>query len=202
MQALHDIFIYLDYTMWYYLNATWHNSMLDTVMPYLRNQWVWAPLYLFLLVFMLMNFGWRGLAWCLFFLITFGISDQLSAHLLKPLFDRIRPCNNPGLAGIVHIIVPCGSGKSFPSAHAANHFSLGVFSAITLRCYVKGIWWMAMGWAAAVAYAQVYVGVHFPMDVIFGGLLGAVAGNVTGRIFCQLKWLSLAGQSGSVKPDL
>lgn len=182
-ETLHDLFIYVDYSLWYYLNATWNNAFLDAVVPFLRNQWTWAPLYLFLLVFMLTNFGWRGVAWCLFFLLSFGISDQLSAHWLKPVFDRLRPCNNPGLQGIVHIIVPCGSGKSFPSAHAANHFSLAVFSALTLQGRVKGIWLIALAWAVLVSYAQVYVGVHFPLDVIFGGLLGAAIGQMTGRFF-------------------
>lgn len=172
-----------DYTVWHYLNATWHNGLLDAIVPYIRNQWTWAPLYLFLLVFTLYNFGWKGFVWCLFFLGTFGIADQLSAHFLKEIFERTRPCNNPELAEVVHIIVPCGSGYSFPSSHAANHFALGVFMAITLKDKIKNIWWWTMIWAAAVAYAQVYVGVHFPFDVFCGGLLGAGVGRLTGYVF-------------------
>lgn len=84
---------------------------------------------------------------------------------------------------MVHIIVPCGSGYSFPSSHAANHFALGVFMAITLKDKIKNIWWWTMIWAAAVAYAQVYVGVHFPFDVFCGGLLGAGVGRLTGYVF-------------------
>jgi membrane-associated phospholipid phosphatase len=197
LEALYNIFMYLDYTIWYHLNATWHNAFLDAVVPYLRNQWTWAPLYLFLLVFMLQNFGWRGFIWCLIFLATFGISDQLSAHWLKPIFNRIRPCNDPALSQIVHIIVPCGSGKSFPSSHAANHFSLGIFMAITLKPYVKRVFWYAFLWAAAISYAQVYVGVHFPMDVFFGGLLGALVGYFTGKTFNKFVPLSLTHTSHS-----
>jgi membrane-associated phospholipid phosphatase len=182
-QKLHEFVVYLDYTAWYYLNTVWHNGFLDAIIPYFRNQWTWAPLYLFLLVFMLKNFGYRGLMWCVFFLATFALSDQLSAHLIKPLFMRVRPCNNPQLAGIVHNIVPCGSGYSFPSSHAANHFALGVFSALTLGHFGKWIWYASLFWAASVAYAQVYVGVHFPLDVTCGGLLGVAVGILTAKLF-------------------
>ena len=183
LAKLHEILVYIDYTTWYYLNTVWQNDFLDAVVPYFRNQWTWAPLYLFLLVFMLKNFRYRGLMWCVFFLATFALSDQLSAHLLKGIFMRIRPCNNPQLAGIVHNIVPCGSGYSFPSSHAANHFALGIFSAITLKHLGKWIWYVSVFWAASVAYAQVYVGVHFPLDVVCGGMFGIAAGLLTARLF-------------------
>jgi membrane-associated phospholipid phosphatase len=183
LQKLLEILVYFDYGAWYYLNTVWHNSFLDLLVPFFRNQWTWAPLYLFLLVFMLKNFGKMGLLWCLFFLITFGLSDQISAHYLKEIFQRIRPCNNPQLATIVHNIVPCGSGYSFPSSHAANHFSLAFFGIYTLRHQVKYIKAMAIFWAVSVSYAQVYVGVHFPLDVMVGGLLGALIGMLTGSLF-------------------
>lgn len=176
-------FLWFDYNLWYLINSIWRNDLLDAAMPFFRNQWTWAPLYLFLLVYMLRNFGWNGITWCLFFIGTFAIADQISAHFLKEIFQRTRPCNNQNLKEIVHNIVPCGSGYSFPSSHASNHFALGVFAAVTLRRYIKGVWTMAMIWAGAVSYAQVYVGVHFPMDVICGGLLGAVIGRLTAALY-------------------
>lgn len=189
-KILQESLLWFDYNLWYLLHVLWRSDFQDAVVPYLRNQWTWAPLYLFLLVFMLQNFGLRGLWWCVFFLGTFAISDQLSAHVLKEIFQRTRPCNNPNLQAMIHNIVPCGSGYSFPSSHAANHFALAVFSAITLEGRIKGIWPMALIWAGAVAYAQVYVGVHFPLDVICGGLLGVVVGRLTGTLFQQKIGLS------------
>lgn len=183
LQKLHEFLIAFDYTLWYYLNVEWHNYILDAVMPFVRNQWTWAPFYLFLLLFTTMNYGRRGWMWCMFFLLTFGISDYISASVLKFMFMRLRPCNNPFLTQIVHNIVPCGDGYSFPSSHAANHFSLGVFMAITLRRKIRFIWSIALTWAVLVAYAQVYVGVHFPLDVICGGLFGAGVGMLTGKVF-------------------
>jgi membrane-associated phospholipid phosphatase len=178
-----ETIIKADLWAWFYINTQWHNPLLDVVMPFLRNQWFWAPLYLFLVIFMPRTFGRYGWLWCAGFLITFGLSDQASASLIKPLIGRLRPCNDPDLKQIVHLLVPCGGGKSFPSSHAANHFSLAVFSAITLRANARWIWPIALLWAASVSYAQVYVGVHFPLDVLCGGLLGAAIGYLTATIF-------------------
>ena len=185
--ALPQSLIELDHKVWYYLNVLWRNDFLDAVVPYLRNQWTWAPLYLFLLLFTVGNFKRAGFIWCLFFLLTFALADKISAAWLKESFQRIRPCNDASLAKMVHIIVPCGGGYSFPSSHATNHFALGFFAAITLQKRVKAVWWMAIFWAASVSYAQVYVGVHFPLDVFCGAILGMIIGSVTALLF-NWKW--------------
>ncbi len=180
---IHNTIIYLDHAAWYYLNTQWHSDFFDSIIPFVRNQWFWAPLYLFLLLFMPNQFGKKGWIWCGLFLLTFAISDQISASLLKPLFHRTRPCNCLDLIGVIHLIVPCGGGYSFPSSHASNHFSMGVFAAITLQKKIKGIWLIAIFWAVLVAYAQVYVGVHYPLDITFGAILGIIVGNITGKLF-------------------
>ncbi len=180
---IHNAIIYLDHAAWYYLNTQWHNAFFDSIIPFVRNQWFWAPLYLFLLLFMPKQFGKKGWIWCGLFLLTFALSDQISASLLKPLFHRTRPCNCLDLTGVIHLIVPCGGGYSFPSSHASNHFSMGVFAAITLQKKIKGIWAIAILWAVLVAYAQVYVGVHYPLDITFGAILGIIVGNITGKLF-------------------
>lgn len=183
LKDIADLLLRWDHTLWYYMNTQWHNSILDTVVPFLRNQWFWTPLYLFLALFMPTKYGRKGMIWCLFFIITFMLADQVSAHLLKPIFHRLRPCNNPALTGIVHIIVPCGGGYSFPSSHAANHFALGLFSAITLGRYARWVWPVGILWAVAVSFAQVYVGVHYPLDVTCGGLIGILVALATGNYF-------------------
>jgi membrane-associated phospholipid phosphatase len=178
-----DTVIYYDHLVWYYLNTRWHNGLLDMIMPFLRNQWFWAPLYLFLVIYIPRRFGKLGWIWCAFFLITFGMSDQISASIMKPYFGRIRPCNDPALSNLVHLLVPCGGGKSFPSSHAANHFSLAFFSILSLKHIAKWIWIPALAWAISVSYAQVYVGVHFPLDVFCGAIIGVCIGIVTGNVF-------------------
>jgi undecaprenyl-diphosphatase len=199
--AIREAIVHLDYNVWFLLNVQLRSELLDAVIPYVRNQWTWVPLYLFLLVFMLQNFGWRGLRWCVFFVVTFVVSDQLSAHWLKEVFQRVRPCNSARLAEMVQIIVPCGSGYSFPSSHATNHFALAVFGARTLRPFVKGIWTIGLLWAGLVSYAQVYVGVHFPLDVFCGALLGIAVGQGTSFVFQRfIPLFTIPNQGELAKP--
>ena len=190
-EAARDTIINLDHTIWYYLNVLWHTPLLDAIVPYLRNQWTWAPLYLFLAVFMPLNFGKKGAMWCVFFILTFTLSDYTSASLIKPYFHRIRPCNDSELAKMVHFLVPCGSGYSFPSSHAANHFGLAIFSAITLQHMIKKIRIIALTWAILVAYAQIYVGVHFPLDVTVGAIVGICMAVITGKVFNRIYYLQI-----------
>jgi undecaprenyl-diphosphatase len=183
LESVREFLLSWDYIAWYQVNVAWHNAFLDEVVPHIRNQWFWAPLYMFLLVFMPQNFGRRGWMWIVGFLITFALADFLSASIIKPYFMRIRPCNDLRFVDVVHLLVPCGGGNSFPSTHATNHFALGVFAAVTLQKKYKIVWPLALLWAALIAYAQVYVGVHYPLDVIFGALLGSFIGFITGRTF-------------------
>lgn len=183
LKKIIDQLTYWDFTAWFYMNTQWVNDFLDILMPFLRNQWTWAPLYLFLLVFMPLNFGRKGWMWCVFFIMAFAFGDFISASLMKPYFMRIRPCNNPYIKDIVHNIVHCGGGYSFPSSHATNHFAMGIFSAVSLRKIAPWVWIAAIIWATSIAYAQVYVGVHFPGDVVAGGILGSAIGLLIGYVY-------------------
>jgi len=165
------------------INGVWHNGFFDWLFPLLRNEFFWSPLYLFLVVLMLLNYGRRGLYWILFFLVTFAIADMLSSSVIKPLVGRLRPCNDPLLADTVRSLVNCGSGKSFTSSHAANHFALAMFAFRTFL-FVPLVWrWSFLLWAFAICYAQVYVGVHFPLDVTCGAILGCLIGTATASVF-------------------
>ncbi len=154
---------------------------MDAVIPFLRNQWFWVPLYFFLALFMPLQFRRKGLIWCGFFILSFIISDQVSASIMKPYFHRLRPCHNPYLVDIIHQLVSCGGQYGFPSSHASNHFAIGIFSAVTLGKMAKWVWPVAIIWALSVSFAQVYVGVHYPLDVTCGALLGTLVGLITGR---------------------
>ncbi len=165
------------------INGQWHNGFLDWLMPLLRNQYTWAPLYLFTLVFMLLNFKWKGFGWICFFLITFAITDMVSGSMLKPFVGRLRPCADPMLASVIRSVVNCGGPLSCPSSHAANHLGLAMFGFKTLS-FIPYSWrWLLFLWALSISYAQVYVGVHFPVDTICGMLLGYIVGSGTGWAF-------------------
>ena len=74
LKEIQNLVVRVDHSIWYYLNTQWHNSFLDFVVPYLRNQYFWSPLYLFLLIFLPYNFGKRGWIWCAAYLLAFALS--------------------------------------------------------------------------------------------------------------------------------
>ncbi len=152
-------------------------------MPYWRSKYLWAPLYLFLLCFLLINFGRKGGFLVVTALLTIVIADTVSSQLLKKQVQRLRPCRTEQLAQDLHLLVPCGSGYSFPSSHATNHFALALLLIVTLRRRFRWIVFPLLLWAASIALGQVYVGVHFPLDVIGGALLGTAIGSAMGYWF-------------------
>ncbi|MBI3232854.1 MAG: phosphatase PAP2 family protein [Bacteroidetes bacterium] len=101
--------------------------------------------------------------------------DYLLANTLKHAVGRLRPCNNPSMH-VNLLLKHCGSGFSFVSAHACNHFAIAGISTIILRLYSKKWVPIAYLWAAIISFAQVYVGVHFPIDILCGASLGILTG--------------------------
>jgi membrane-associated phospholipid phosphatase len=153
------------------------NPLLDSIVVLVRNPYFWAPLYFFLLVYMYRHFGRQGIMWCIFFFITFVFCDYISASLLKPIVHRIRPCNDELLPFALREFITCGSGFSFPSTHATNHFGFAFYIIFTLRHRSKWILPLSLSWAILVCFAQLYAGVHYPSDLIAGAVLGSLLGS-------------------------
>lgn len=171
---------------WLFVQINNHqsNSVFDSIMPYMRVAYTWTPLYLFLIIFIVSNFKDRGLWWCLVFLCTVSLCDMTSTNLFKAVFERLRPCHDIEFLQHVRLVVDsCGGKYGFTSNHAANHFGMATFIFLTLRG-VLGKWvWIAWLWAALIGYAQVYVGVHYPFDILGGALIGLVFGWLLGSFF-------------------
>jgi undecaprenyl-diphosphatase len=166
------------------VNGQWTNSLFDSVFPFLRQSNIWMPLYLFLFVFVALNFKKNSWWWILFFMCTVALTDMIGTRVFKHSFERLRPCSDPEFASSVRMIInDCAGGYSFISNHAANHFGLATFLYFTLRHYFPKWIWIAYLWAAAISYSQVYVGVHYPFDVICGALVGIIFGLFTAMFF-------------------
>ncbi len=172
------------------INNKWNNSFFDSVMPLLRNSNFWLPLYLFLFVFALVNIKKSG--WFILLTIcTAALTDIVSSHIIKNHIFRLRPCQDANLVGTIRVLVSyCPQSSGFTSSHAANHFGLAAFASGTLYPYAGKWIYLTYAWAFLIIYAQLYVGVHYPIDVLGGALVGVMAGLLTSSIY-QKKWGTL-----------
>ncbi len=177
----------IDFDKWLFLqiNQKGTNKFLDWLMPALREPTNWIPLYIFLFLFVILCFGKKGWWLTLYAIIIVAITDSISSRIFKPLIGRLRPCNDPSFSSNVRLLVGCGNNGSFTSSHAANHFGLAMFLFLTFRSFIGNWAYVFFIWAAAISYAQVYVGVHYPIDVLGGTILGCIVGWIAGNIFQQ-----------------
>ncbi len=175
----------LDTTGLVFVNRTLANPVFDAILPWMRESILWIPFYLYLISWGLMNMGKRKWWWVFSAILSVAISDQISSGFIKNTVQRIRPCRDPEvLPQILLRIDHCSGAFSFTSSHAANHFSLAMFVFVSLGSLVspKITRWMFV-WAGLISLAQVYVGVHYPLDVIFGTIVGLGSGWLAAKIF-------------------
>lgn len=171
----------------HWINDGWSSRLLDFVSPLIRNKFFWLPLYVLCVSWIMYNHHFRHVLLILFFLaLSVFASDTISSKLIKYQVQRPRPCQVMGMSPPVIERIKCGSGYSFPSSHAANHFCVAAFFISIFGEYMsrwKYLWWL---WAILISLAQVYVGVHYPLDTMGGALLGLIVGISMGR-FCYFK---------------
>ena len=179
--------IQFDQNLFFTINHGLSNSFFDWLMPALRNRFFWTPLYLFIIIFSIRTYGKQGWIMILFLGLTFGCTDFISSSLIKPTVQRLRPCNDPEIKSDVKNLIDCGSGYSFPSSHASNHFGLAVFLIVLFFSKWKLILPIGLLWAASISFAQVYVGVHYPIDILAGAMLGGMIGFIMGKILLASK---------------
>lgn len=183
--------IQFDQNLFFTINHGLSNPVFDWLMPILRNRFTWTPLYLFIAIFLVRNYGKNGWLILIFMGLTFGFTDYFSSSIIKPAVERLRPCNDPEIKNEVRNIVDCGTGFSFPSSHASNHFALAVFLILLFYNKWKSIIPIGLIWATSISFAQVYVGVHYPIDVISGALLGSFIAYITSAILLANKAFKL-----------
>ncbi|MGG9963442.1 phosphatase PAP2 family protein [Ferruginibacter sp. SUN106] len=173
-----------DLDLFKHINYNWQNGFFDWLMPWLRNAEMWYPLYLFLLLLVTINYKKNGWWWVLFFAVTVATANFVSSSIIKEHIARLRPCNEPSIAGWVRVLVGYRpQSSSFTSSHATNHFAMGMFLYVTLKNQF-GKWPMLfLLWAFFISFAQVYVGVHYPLDVTCGALIGILIGYLSGKSF-------------------
>ena len=177
-----DQLLQLDRYLFHFVNHDLANPFFDLIMPYLRNPKFWIPLYVFIIGFCIWKYKKQGMLIIIFLVLCAGFADRTSAGVIKPLIKRLRPCRDPIVSQTDMERVKCGSGYSFPSTHATDHFAMTFFLIILFYQRWKWIWFWGILWAGVISFAQVYVGVHFPIDVIGGAIYGIMTG-------CLFAWL-------------
>lgn len=164
----------LDQQILFFINDTLSNGFFDAILPTWREKTTWIPIYILMVAGLVWKYKKFGIILFLATVSVVGIGDLTSSRLVKKSFQRLRPCNEVGLEKTLNARIGCGRSYSFTSSHATNHFALSIFLILLLGNRFKWIRWPLFLWAVSIAFAQVYVGVHYPSDVFAGALLGSI----------------------------
>jgi len=164
---------YLDQQLFLFLNSA-NSPFWDKVMSFMSLVVVWIPLYVAIMIYLGIRYKRRFWILFLFIILAVVLSDQISVFI-KNTVDRPRPCHESTLQGLVHMVNGrCGGMFGFVSSHAANSFNVAILSLML----IKRRWFTVciITWASAVSYSRIYLGVHYPGDVLCGAILGALIG--------------------------
>ncbi|MEE4257558.1 MAG: phosphatase PAP2 family protein [Bacteroidales bacterium] len=159
-----------------------HSSFWDVVMWWASDKYIWIPLYLLFLYLLWRDYRKKIWVVMLFSAFLIFLSDQISVHLFKDVFQRFRPCHEPALEGMVHIVNgKCGGSFGFYSSHASNVFAIAVFVISLYKRHCPSLYLGTLAWVGLVIYSRVYLGVHYPGDVLAGAMAGSILGWATAR---------------------
>lgn len=164
-----DLIINFDTRLFYFFNVALANPITDFLMPIITQQNNWYPVYLFLVIFLVIKYKNQGVWIVSTLVLAVALGDYINSSIIKELVGRTRPC---ATLTDIHLLVSCGPGKSFMSSHAVNNFAL----AFVLSKHFRKNKWIFYVLATMIAYSRIAVGVHYPLDVICGGLLGVFFG--------------------------
>ena len=155
----------------------------DTLWLIITKQIYWTPVFLLVFYFLQKKVGWKTFGYYLLFTALIILICDQTANLFKQTFERLRPCNDETLKGIIRI-VKTSSSFSFFSGHATNSMATTVFSFFILKNYYKRAYLLFL-FPLIFAYSRIYLGLHFPGDVLTGYFFGATLGFIGYKVFTK-----------------
>lgn len=175
----------LDRSLFFFLNGL-HTPVMDTIMYWYTNKLVWIPFYLALIYWVFRTHGVKGFVFVLGAAAAAGLADLIISGAMKPFFERFRPSRDPDFMEHVHIVNEHRGGRyGFASSHAGTAFAVATFFYLLFKSESKWVWLLFL-WASIMAYTRVYLGVHYPGDILVGGIIGIGLGVV---LFLLAKYL-------------
>lgn len=183
----------IDTNLFLFLNGL-HSDFWDPIMWFISGKLSWIPLYVVLVYCLVRRYGRASIWWIIAIALTVLLADQISSGIIKPLVERWRPSRDPSLEGLVHIVNGYRGGKfGFVSSHAANSFGVAVILSILFKRN-----WVTISllvWAAVVSYSRLYLGVHYPGDIICGAIVGVFSAI---GAYHLVKWLKFKYESSRI----
>lgn len=176
-----------DQELFLFLNS-FHNESFDFIMELASDKFTWVPFYVIITALLAYRHKWNTLILLIFIALLITLTDQISVKGFKEVIERYRPCHNAEIKDMVHTVDGhCGGLYGFVSSHASNSFGLAVFLILTVRRRIKYLAPILIVWATLTSYSRIYLGVHYPLDIIGGALLGSALALL---VFRLMKWLN------------
>ncbi|MBQ0768034.1 MAG: phosphatase PAP2 family protein [Bizionia sp.] len=153
-------------------------------MWFATGKWTWLPFYIVLALLLIWKYKKNSILMILLIALLITMSDQLASGIFKPFFERLRPSQSPNLAGKLHFVNDYRGGRfGFISSHAANVFSLAFYLTLVARDKLKWIPFVLIPWAIFVSVSRVYLGVHYPTDIMVPVILSIPIAWVVARLY-------------------
>lgn len=173
----------IDHHLFEFVQLNFRSDFLDPVFLAFRDKYFWIPFYIFLLSGLFFKFNKKAWRIILVIILTITLTDQFNSNLLKKYFQRTRPCNEIYFKDQFKTVIDCSGGWSFPSSHATNHMGIASFLFFSCGVLLGRFRWLLFVWAILVGISQIYIGVHFPFDVVAGWIEGLILGILVHLVF-------------------